>query len=74
MATHPRTTPARRTFARTTLERRLAPRRSGLLDIVSTLRHFALITYALPRERLAPHIPDDRFEIATFDIDGRRVR
>ena len=56
-----------------TLNARLAPRRSGLLDIVSPLRHFALITYAVPVERLLPHIPGDRFEIPTFDIDGKAL-
>lgn len=61
---------SRTALARTVLERRLAPRPAGRLDIVSMLRHFALITYALPRERLTPHIPEHRFEIPTFDIDG----
>lgn len=57
--------------AQRTLERRLAPRALGLIDIVSELRHFALITYAVPKERLAPHIPE-RFEITEFWIDGER--
>ena len=39
----------------------------------SRLAHFALINYALPKERLAPHIPEDRFEIPEFEIDGRRL-
>lgn len=55
---------------RTTLKSRLAPRRPGWMDIVSPLRHFALITYAVPVERLRDYIPADRFEIPTFEIDG----
>lgn len=57
---------------RALLERRLAPHRDGWLDVRSTLEHFALITYALPAARLAPHIPTDRFEIAEFEIGGER--
>ena len=38
----------------------------------TTLKHFALINYALPASRLAPHIPTDRFAIAEFDIGGER--
>lgn len=55
------------------LDRRLAPRPLGRLDIQSTLRHFALVNYALPAERLAPHLPADRFDIPTFDVGGRRL-
>ncbi|MBP7694240.1 MAG: DUF2071 domain-containing protein [Anaerolineales bacterium] len=55
------------------LERRLAVRPSGPLDVWSTLRHFALITYALPSARLAPYIPADRFEIPEFNVGGRRL-
>lgn len=57
--------------ARATLERRLQPRKPGVLDIVSPLDHFALITYAVPVERLTPHIPADRFAIPTFVVDGQ---
>ena len=42
----------------------------GWWDIRSKLRHFALITYAVPKERLAPHIPSSRFDIPEWDIDG----
>ncbi|RMH40240.1 MAG: DUF2071 domain-containing protein [Deltaproteobacteria bacterium] len=52
------------------LERRLAPRPVRWLDIASDLEHFALITYAVPPERLRPHIAE-RFDLPTFDIDGR---
>jgi hypothetical protein len=57
------------TTAAEILDQRLAPRKSGWLDIITGLRHFALINYSLPAERLRPHIPD-RFEIQTFDIGG----
>lgn len=53
------------------LRTRLQPRRPGRLDIVAPLRHFALITYAVPVERLRAHIPADRFDIPTWTIDGR---
>jgi len=55
------------------LGNRLRPRKPGLLDIVAPLRHFSLITYAVPVERLAPHIPTGRFEIPTFEINGNRL-
>ncbi len=35
------------------------------------LVHFAMINYALPAERLRPHIPTERFEIPEFQIGGR---
>lgn len=53
------------------LDRRVSDRQTGWLDIRSTLLHFALINYAVPIERLLPHIPQDRFEIARFEIGGR---
>ena len=62
------TTPA--DFSRI-LHGRIDARRNGVLDVRSHLRHFALINYALPKERLARHIPEDRFAIPEFEIDGR---
>lgn len=53
------------------LSRRLAPPRTGWLDVWSRLRHFALITYALPKERLAPYIPSERFDIPEFLVHGQ---
>lgn len=53
------------------LARRLQQRPLGAWDVVSTLGNFALINYALPRERLAKYIPTERFEIPEFEIDGR---
>jgi hypothetical protein len=41
------------------------------MDVRSRLQHFALINYALPKSRLEPHIPADRFEIPEFLIDGQ---
>lgn len=55
------------------LARRCRPEPLGRWDVRSRLAHFALINYALPKERLAPHIPEDRFEIAEFKIGGRRL-
>ncbi len=54
------------------LARRCRPEPVGRWDVRSRLAHFALVNYALPKERLAPHIPQDRFEIAGFEIGGRR--
>lgn len=59
--------------ARATLARRLVRAPLGRLGARTTLRHFALITYALPPERLAPHVDTRRFEIETFPIGGRRL-
>jgi hypothetical protein len=56
----------------TTLQQRLIKRPSGLLDIRSDLLHFALINYAVPKNRLEPYIPAERFEIMEFDIDGNQ--
>lgn len=55
------------------LDKRLHRPAGGLIDVRSLLLHFALITYALPKARLAPHIPTDRFEIPEFDIGGQRL-
>lgn len=43
------------------------------LDIDTVLEHFALINYALPKERLMPYIPQDRFEIPEFSINGKKL-
>jgi hypothetical protein len=42
------------------------------MDVRSDLLHFALITYALPPERLRPHSPH-RFEIQTYPIGGEHL-
>src|SRR5690349_15535519 len=54
------------------LDGRVKARSRGWADAHSTLRHFALINYALPRERLARYIPTDRFEIPAFLIGGQK--
>lgn len=56
----------------TLLQQRLSKRPSGFLDVRSDLLHFSLINYAVPKERLEPYIPTDRFEILTFDSNGRQ--
>ena len=56
----------------TILQHRLKKRPSGLLDIRSDLLHFALINYTVPKTRLEPYVPSERFEILEFDIDGRQ--
>jgi hypothetical protein len=53
------------------LTKRLAARPLGRWDVVTTLQHFALITYALPKERLSRYIAEDRYEIAQFEINGQ---
>ncbi|MDF1837156.1 MAG: DUF2071 domain-containing protein [Planctomycetota bacterium] len=58
--------------ARETLTERLAPKPAGWMDIATDLRHFALITYAIPEARLRPHV-HERFEIETFEIDGMEL-
>jgi Uncharacterized conserved protein (COG2071) len=58
---------------RAILNRRLVARPNGRLDVLSQLKHFALINYALPKSRLEPYIPDSRFEIPEFTVGGRRL-
>jgi hypothetical protein len=58
---------------RSLLTRRLARNPARLLDVRSTLKHFALINYALPKERLEKYIPLDHFDIPEFQIRGRRL-
>jgi len=55
------------------LSKHLIKRQAGWLDIRSDLHHFALINYAVPPERLATHIPTERFEIPTYEINGRSL-
>jgi hypothetical protein len=56
---------------RRVLEGRVAARGVSLWDVRSTLLHFAMVNYALPKERLLPHVPGQRFAIAEFPIGGR---
>jgi len=39
------------------------------IDAVTTLRHFSIVTYAIPPERLRPLI-DPRFELDCVDVNG----
>ncbi|MBK8398491.1 MAG: DUF2071 domain-containing protein [Leptospiraceae bacterium] len=45
----------------------------NLLDVETYLEHFALINYALPKERLLAYIPQDRFEISEYLINGEKM-
>jgi hypothetical protein len=38
-------------------------------DVITTLRHFAIVTYAVPPDRLAG-VVDRRFELEMVSIDG----
>ncbi len=40
------------------------------IDAITTLRHFVILTYALPAERLRPLI-HPRFELEEIDVEGR---
>jgi hypothetical protein len=55
------------------LHQRLQPLTPKLLNVESVLADFALINYALPKARLAPYIPADRFEIPEFSINGEQL-
>ena len=57
---------------RDAVQSHVAFRRSGWMDVRSDLLHFTLITYALPVERLRPHI-HPRFDIPTFPINGQQL-
>ena len=53
------------------LARRIADRSLGWMDVRTKLQHFALINYAVPIDRLRPHIPEAHFEIVPFEIDNQ---
>jgi hypothetical protein len=55
------------------LNRRLVDRPNGRLDVLSQLKHFALINYTVPKSRLEPYIPSSRFAIPEFTIGGRQL-
>lgn len=59
----------------TELESRIQNRKQklSLLDVQTNLKHFALINYALPKDRLKAYIPTDRFEIPEFMIQGKKM-
>lgn len=48
----------------------LHPPRPQGLDVVTTLRHFAIITYAVPPERLRGLV-DARFDLEQIELDGK---
>jgi hypothetical protein len=39
------------------------------IDAVTTLRHFSIVTYAVPPERVRPLI-DDRFDLDCINLNG----
>ncbi len=43
----------------------------GWLDVTTSLRHFAIISYLVPLERLRPHV-NPQFGIVPFTVDGRK--
>jgi hypothetical protein len=55
---------------RALLNERLRRSPAGRLDARTTLRHFALITYAVAPERLAKLIPTNEFEVARFQTQS----
>ncbi len=64
----------KQSLAEAILKKRIRERPSpNLIDIHTNLHHFALINYALPKERLIPHIPTDRFDIPEFEINGQKL-
>jgi uncharacterized protein YqjF (DUF2071 family) len=57
-------------LARTTLDARLVRAQARWLDVLTSLEHFALVSYAVPIERLRPHIAPE-LEIFTLRDEGR---
>jgi hypothetical protein len=55
------------------LQSRLIPPPNTRLTVETKLEHFALISYAVPLDRLQQLIPQDRFEVVEFDIEGRAM-
>lgn len=50
---------------------RLKKSKNSFLDIDTTLHNFALINYSLPIERLLKIVPQDKFDIQEFNINGK---
>lgn len=49
----------------------LRPKVRGI-DVVSGLVHFAIVTYAIPPERLRPHV-HERFDLDCIEVDGEQL-
>lgn len=49
------------------LNQRLIRQPMGFMDVNTTMKHLALINYAVPKERFERYIPLDRFEIPEFE-------
>ncbi|MBK6697405.1 MAG: DUF2071 domain-containing protein [Myxococcales bacterium] len=60
--------------ARAVLEARLAARKLAWHDIRAPLLHFVMVSYAVKPERLAAHVPLDRFDLELIETrDGPRA-
>lgn len=46
--------------------------RKSLLHVRTTLKHFSIITYAVPKGRLSAHIPERYFDIPEFETENGR--
>ncbi|HEX8796536.1 MAG TPA: DUF2071 domain-containing protein [Polyangiaceae bacterium] len=55
--------------ARARLDARLARPRAQGLDVITTLEHFAIVSYLVPVDRLRPHV-DPQFEVVPFRERG----
>ena len=53
-------------------DRVLTKGEKSLLHVRTTLKHFSIITYAVPKERLASHIPEEYFDIPVFETKNGR--
>ncbi len=49
----------------------LARPRAGGIDAVSGLEHFAIVSYAIPPERLRPHV-HERFALDCIEVEGEQ--
>lgn len=55
-------------------DRVLIKESKSLLHVCTTLKHFSIVTYAVPKERLATHIPEQYFDILEFETEkGKRA-
>src|SRR5215469_8827975 len=57
-------------IARATLDARLVRPPARGLDVLTTLEHFAIISYLVPVDRLRPHV-DPQFDVLPFREGGK---
>jgi hypothetical protein len=57
------------------ISERISNRKKDLsvLDVRTNLKHFSLINYQVPKERLLKYIPEEFFEIPEFEINGKKM-